>query len=104
MSSCEVGMGAGEGRGNPSEEGLPSPFPRVPFPLPPKTFEVIESLLSAFPLAEVSGRVEAVPFSDEGSRDSCCVVLLALSAAARRSFRSSSMRSPRRASSWECRS
>ena len=103
MSSCEVGMGAGVGA-SPPGEGLPSPFPRVPFPLPPKAFDVIESLLSAFPLVDVSGRVEVVPFSDEGSRDNCCVVLLALSAAARRSFRSSSMRSPRRASSWECRS
>lgn len=111
MSSCEVGMGRGLGRahrgkgeGTLLKRGFPLPSPAPPFPLPPKTFEVIESLLSAFPLAEVSGRVEAVPFSDEGSRDSCCVVLLALSAAARRSFRSSSMRSPRRASSWECRS
>ena len=38
----------GEGGGNLSEERFPPPSPN-PTPLPPKTFGLIESLLSAFP-------------------------------------------------------
>ncbi len=42
-------MSLGEGRGNPSEEGLPSPLPQTPSSFPSKTFDFIESLLAAFP-------------------------------------------------------
>ena len=38
----------GAGGGNLSEERFPPPSPN-PTPLPPKTFGLIESLLSAFP-------------------------------------------------------
>ena len=91
-----AGASSGKGEGTLLKRGFP---PLVPF-LPPKTFEVIESLLSAFPLAEVSEGWKPCRFPMRGA-GTAVASLLALSAAARRSFRSSSMRSPRRASSWE---
>ena len=32
------------------------PFPRTPFPHPPKTFMLIESLISAFPYGFMQGK------------------------------------------------
>ena len=43
----------GKGEETLLEKGFPFPPPNLPLS-PPKTFDVIESLLSAFPLAEVS--------------------------------------------------
>ena len=47
-------MGGGGGGGGGRK--APSPFPRTPFPHPPKTFVFIESLITAFPYGFMQGK------------------------------------------------
>ena len=54
----------GEGRRNPSEEGLSPPFPQAPIPPLPKIFVFIESLLSDS--GEVGGIFPYILLSDSG--------------------------------------
>ena len=44
------------GEEGPFWRKAPSPFPRPPFPHPPKTFVFIESLITAFPYGFMQGK------------------------------------------------
>ena len=56
----------GEGRGNPSGEGLSSPLPRAPSSHLPKTFDLIESLFVA------RGKIGILPY--ENGFEKGCVI------------------------------
>ena len=65
------GVGFGEGRGKPFFRKVPSPLPQAPTSLPPKTFDIIESLLAVFPdmkRGERLGGIVAEPVAQRGNR------------------------------------